>query len=51
VEVEQPLLIVESTKMEILVCAPRAGVVHSVLAAESRPVAPGQHLTILTATS
>jgi urea carboxylase len=47
VEAEQPLLIVESMKMEIQVCAPRAGVVHSILAAESNPVGPGQHLAIL----
>ena len=43
----QPLLVVESMKMEIQVCAPRAGTVHSVLATESRSVAPGQHLVIL----
>lgn len=48
VEAGQPLLVVESMKMEVHVCAPRAGVVHSVLTAESRPVAPGQHLAILT---
>jgi urea carboxylase len=47
VTADQPLLIVESMKMEIQICAPRAGVVHSVLATESRPVSPGQHLAIL----
>ena len=47
VEADQPLLIVESMKMEIQVCAPRAGKVHSVLTAEGRPVAAGQHLAIL----
>ncbi|MGH8047058.1 MAG: carboxyltransferase domain-containing protein, partial [Chthoniobacterales bacterium] len=49
VQADQPLLIVESMKMEIQVCAPRAGTVHSILAVESRPVSPGQHLAILTA--
>jgi urea carboxylase len=47
VEADQPLLIVESMKMEIQVCAPRAGKVHSMLTAEGRPVAAGQHLAIL----
>jgi urea carboxylase len=47
VEADQPLLIVESMKMEIQVCAPRAGKVHSVLTTEGRPVASGQHLAIL----
>jgi urea carboxylase len=47
VEADQPLLIVESMKMEIQVCAPRAGKVHSLLTAEGRPVASGQHLAIL----
>jgi urea carboxylase len=48
VAADQPILIVESMKMEIQITAPRAGVIHSVLAAEGRPVAPGQHLAILT---
>jgi urea carboxylase len=47
VEADQPLLIIESMKMEIHVCASRAGTVHSVLTAEGRPVAAGQHLAIL----
>ena len=47
VTADQPLLIVESMKMEIQVTAPRAGVVHSMLATEGRPVAPGQHLAVL----
>jgi urea carboxylase len=48
VEADQPLVIVESMKMEIQVCAPWTGVVHSILCAEGRPVAPGQHLAILS---
>jgi biotin carboxyl carrier protein len=34
-------------KMEIQVCASRAGTVHSRLCAEGKPVAPGQHVAIL----
>jgi len=48
VATDQPLLIVESMKMEIQVCAPRAGLVHSLLGTEGRPVAPGQNLIILS---
>jgi len=48
VAADQPLLIVESMKMEIQVCAPRAGLVHSLLGTEGRPVAPGQNLIILS---
>jgi biotin carboxyl carrier protein len=36
------LLIVESMKMEIPVCAPCAGVVRQVFVAEGEPVAEGQ---------
>jgi len=48
VEAEQPLAIIESMKMEMLVCATRSGTVHSVLCQESSPVAQGQHLFILS---
>ncbi len=44
---EQPIVIVESMKMEIQICAPRAGTVHSLLCAEGRPVSPGQHIATL----
>ncbi|MDD5200789.1 MAG: urea carboxylase [Terrimicrobiaceae bacterium] len=44
----QPVAIVESMKMEIQVCAGRAGLVHSLLCREGSPVGPGQHLAILT---
>ncbi len=47
VAADQPILIVESMKMEIQVTAPSAGVVRSLLAVEGRPAAPGQHLAIL----
>ncbi len=48
VEADQPLMILESMKMEIQVCATRPGLVHSLLCSEGRPVAPGAHLAILT---
>ena len=48
VAADQPLLIVESMKMEIQITAPRTGLVHSLLCTEGRPVAPGQHLVILS---
>ncbi len=40
VDAGQALAIVESMKMEIQVCAPRAGAIHSLLCAEGRPVSP-----------
>ncbi len=49
VAADQPLLIVESMKMEIQVCAPRAGLVRSLLCREGNPISPGQHLAILIA--
>ncbi len=48
VEAGETLLILESMKMEIHVCAPHAGLVHSLLCNEGRPVSPGAHLAILT---
>jgi urea carboxylase len=41
------LFIVESMKTEIGITAPAAGRIHSVAAAEGRPVAAGQHLASL----
>jgi urea carboxylase len=49
VAADQPMVIVESMKMEIQVCAPRSGTVHSLLCSEGKPVAPGQHIAILVA--
>jgi urea carboxylase len=49
VEAQVPLAIIESMKMEMQVCATRAGTVHSVLCKESSPVSQGQHLFILLA--
>ncbi|HVE16213.1 MAG TPA: urea carboxylase, partial [Chthoniobacterales bacterium] len=48
VEAGQPIVIVESMKMEILVSAPRAGMIHSLLCMEGRPVGAGQHVAVLT---
>ena len=48
VQAEQPLAIVESMKMEMLVCATRNGIILSVLCKESSPVSQGQHLFIIS---
>ena len=47
IEAGGPIAIIESMKMEIQVCAPRAGAIHSLLCAEGRPVTPGQHVAII----
>jgi urea carboxylase len=44
----QPLVVVESMKMEIAIEAPVAGVVERVLCREGSPVAPGRRLVVLT---
>jgi urea carboxylase len=51
VNANQPVAIVESMKMEMRVCAIRAGKIRSVLCKEFTPVSPGQHLFILEAVS
>ena len=51
VNANQPVAIVESMKMEMQVCAIRAGKIRSVLCKEFTPVSPGQHLFILEAIS
>jgi urea carboxylase len=47
VQLDQPLAIIESMKMEMQVCAIRSGTVHSVLCKEFSPVSQGQHLFII----
>ena len=47
VQLDQPVAIIESMKMEMQVCAPRTGTVHSVLCKELSPVSQGQHLFII----
>jgi urea carboxylase len=47
VQLDQPLAIIESMKMEMQVCAMRNGTVHSVLCKEFSPVSQGQHLFII----
>jgi urea carboxylase len=47
IAVNQPVAIVESMKMEMQICATRAGTIQSVLCSESSPVSPGQHLFII----
>jgi urea carboxylase len=49
VQVNQPVAIIESMKMEMQVCAIRSGTVHSVLCKEFSPVSQGQHLFIIQA--
>jgi acetyl-CoA carboxylase biotin carboxyl carrier protein len=44
---EDPLLILESMKMEIPLLAPRAGVVKEILVAEGEPIAEGVVAVIL----
>jgi urea carboxylase len=43
----EPLIIVESMKMEIAVCAPSAGLVREVRCTEGKPVQLGQALVIM----
>ena len=44
---DDPLLILESMKMEIPLVAPRAGVVKQILVAEGEPIAEGAVAVIL----
>jgi acetyl-CoA carboxylase biotin carboxyl carrier protein len=44
---EDPLIVLESMKMEIPLLAPRAGVVREILVAEGEPVAEGDVAVIL----
>jgi len=44
---EDPLIILESMKMEIPLLAPRAGVVRQILVAEGEPIAEGDVAVIL----
>jgi len=47
VEAGQPLMVIESMKMEITVHAPGPGTVHQVLCAEGQPVSAGQALVLV----
>ena len=47
VSADQPLVILESMKMEIPVCAPRAGTVLEVLVAEGEGVSEGQDVVVM----
>ena len=47
VAAEDPLIILESMKMEIPLLAPRAGVVRQILVAEGEPIAEGDAAVIL----
>jgi biotin carboxyl carrier protein len=47
VAADDPLLILESMKMEIPLLAPRAGVVKEILVAEGEPIAEGEVAIIL----
>jgi len=47
VAAEDPLIILESMKMEIPLLAPRAGVVRRILVAEGEPIAEGDVAVIL----
>ena len=47
VAAEDPLIILESMKMEIPLLAPRAGVVRRILVAEGEPIAEGDIAVIL----
>jgi acetyl-CoA carboxylase biotin carboxyl carrier protein len=47
VAAEDPLIILESMKMEIPLLAPRAGVVRRILVAEGEPIAEGDAAVIL----
>ena len=44
---EDPLIILESMKMEIPLLAPRAGIVRRILVAEGEPIAEGDAAVIL----
>lgn len=45
---DDPLVILESMKMEIPLLAPRSGVVKEILVAEGEPIAEGDIAVILT---
>ena len=47
VEEDEPIILIESMKMEIPVAAPSAGVVKSLLVGEGDDVAEGQEVVIL----
>lgn len=47
VQPDQSLMVLESMKMEIPVCAPTAGVVRQLLVKEGEPVAEGQPVLVL----
>jgi biotin carboxyl carrier protein len=47
VAAEDPLIILESMKMEIPLLAPRAGIVRQILVAEGEPIAEGDVAVIL----
>ena len=47
VAAEDPLIILESMKMEIPLLAPRAGIVRRILVAEGEPIAEGDAAVIL----
>ena len=47
VDAEDPILILESMKMEIPLLSPRAGVVKEILVAEGEPIAEGVVAVIL----
>ncbi|MBP6896826.1 biotin carboxyl carrier protein [Pseudacidovorax sp. 1753] len=47
VQPDQSLLVLESMKMEIPVCAPAAGVVRQLLVKEGEAVAEGQPVVVL----
>jgi len=49
VAAEEPVLILESMKMEIPVTAPRAGILNSMQVAEGESVAEGQVVAVLDA--
>ena len=44
---DDPLIVLESMKMEIPLLAPRAGVVRQILVAEGEPIAEGDAAVIL----
>jgi biotin carboxyl carrier protein len=45
---DDPLVILESMKMEIPLLAPRSGIVKEILVAEGEPIAEGEVAVILT---
>ena len=47
VEAGQPLLVIESMKMEIVITAEQTGTIEQLLCSEGKQVTPGQHLLVL----